>query len=298
MTQTAPSNSRRVLITGADGQVGMALQKAAPPDTRLLALNRAALDITNGRAVHDVIQRFQPDWIVNAAAYTAVDKAESEPEHAFAINRDGVMHLARAAVSVNARVLHISTDYVFNGRQSHPYSPDDEPDPLSVYGESKLAGERIALEILQEKVCILRTSWVYAAQGRNFLTTMLRLMAERRELGVIEDQVGTPTSAIGLARVIYAALQASLSGIYHWSDAGAASWYDFAISIQKLAATKNQYLTRCRIRPIRTEDYPTTAQRPIYSLLDKSQTRFVLNISAEHWMDQLNETLINSDNIL
>jgi len=273
----------RILLTGADGQVGTALRKMAPADTNVLALNRSALDITDERAVHAVVEGFQPGWIINAAAYTAVDEAESEPDTAYAINRDCVGNLAAAARIVGARMMHLSTDYVFDGRQSHPYAPGDLPEPLNVYGKSKLEGENSAQEILNDRLCIIRTSWVYASAGRNFLTTMTRLLSEREKLGIIEDQVGTPTCANGLARVIYAAVDANLVGIYHWSDAGVASWYDFALTIQEQLADVDSSLAKCRIYPIKTVDYHAAARRPSYSVLDRSLIQEELGVTAESW---------------
>lgn len=277
----------RILIAGADGQVGTELGKAAPPHATVLATSRASLDVTDRAATDAVVAGFRPHWIVNAAAYTNVDRAETERDAAFAVNRDGAANLAWAAARAGARMLHVSTDYVFDGCQSRPYRVDDPPAPVNVYGESKLAGEQAVSEQLGDRVCILRTSWVYAAHGRNFLRTMLQLMRERNEIRVIEDQVGTPTSAAGLASVMYAAMAAGLSGVCHWTDAGVASWYDFAIAIRELAGERSEDIRRCRIRPIRSDEYPAAARRPFYSVLDKSRIRADLDVPAIDWREAL-----------
>ncbi len=288
---TTPTDSLRILIAGADGQVGSELRKAAPTHVSLLALNRANLDIRDRSSVDSAIEGFRPHWIVNAAAYTDVDRAEAERDTAFAINRDGVSNLALAAAGVGARMIHLSTDYVFDGRKSRPYRTDDPPAPINVYGESKLAGEQAAQEALGDNVCILRTSWVYSAQGRNFLMTMLKLMSSRSEVRVIEDQVGTPTSAASLSSAIYAAIEASLSGVYHWTDSGVASWYDFAIAIRDLAGIRSESIRGCRVMPIRSDEYPTAARRPSCSVLDKSLIRGALRISSEHWRKNLEKVI-------
>lgn len=277
----------RVLVTGADGQLGTELAKAAPPHAAVLATNRTSLDIADRAAVDAAVASFRPHWIVNAAAYTSVDRAETERDAAFAVNRDGAANIAWAAARAGARMLHVSTDYVFDGCRSRPYRVDDPPAPVNVYGESKLAGELAVRELLGDRACILRTSWVYAAHGRNFLRTMLRLMSERNEIRVVEDQVGTPTSAAGLASVIYAAMAAGLSGVCHWTDAGVASWYDFAIAIRESAGVRSEDIRRCRILPVRSEEYPTAARRPSYSVLDKSRIRGDLDVPAIDWREAL-----------
>lgn len=286
-----PSDTLRILITGAGGQVGTELRKAAPPRVTLLALNRASLDVTDRAAVDAAVSGFRPHWIVNAAAYTGVDRAETERDAAFAINRDGAANLAKAAADAGAKMLHVSTDYVFDGRQSRPYRVNDPPAPINVYGESKLAGELVVRDTLGDRACILRTSWLYAAQGRNFLLTMLKLMPERSELRVVEDQIGTPTSAAGLASAIYAAMDASLSGTYHWTDAGVGSWYDFAAAIQALAGARSESVRRCRILPISGDEYPAAARRPAYSVLDKSAIRGALDIPPMDWRKALEDMI-------
>jgi dTDP-4-dehydrorhamnose reductase len=282
---------RRILLTGAGGQVGIALQRQMPSGVELLALDRQGLDITDAEAVADIARSFRPDCIINAAAYTAVDKAESEPEAAFAINRDGAANLARAAESVKARMVQISTDYVFDGRQARPYRPDDPVNPINVYGESKLAGEVATREILGEDLLILRTAWVYSAHGKNFLTTMLRLMRERVELKVVEDQVGTPTSADSLARVILSTISHEMKGVHHWTDAGVATWYDFACAIYDMRMAADLCVKRCDIVPIQSTDYATLAKRPGCSLLDKRSTRESIDVNGVRWENELGQVI-------
>lgn len=287
MEAAGPLDGRRILVAGAGGQLGIALQQQMSRGVELLAPDRGRLDITDAGAVTEAIRDFRPDWIINAAAYTAVDKAESEPEAAFAINRDGAANLARAAGEVGARMVQISTDYVFDGTLARPCRPDDPVNPVNVYGESKLAGEIATREILGDDLLILRTAWVYAPHGRNFLTTMLRLMRERSELKVVEDQVGTPTSALTLSSTILSALEKEITGTHHWTDAGVASWYDFACAIRDLATEAGLKLGVRRVLPITTADYPTPARRPACSLLDKQSLRMAIADDGMHWREAL-----------
>jgi dTDP-4-dehydrorhamnose reductase len=221
---------------------------------------------------------------VNAAGYTAVDRAEAEPDAAHAVNEEGARHLAEAAAEVGARMLHFSTDYVFDGRQGQPYAPGDRPNPLNVYGASKLAGERAVLGTLGERAVVLRTAWVYAATGRNFVRTMLRLLNEPEQVTVVSDQIGTPTSATSVALATWAiAVRPGVHGIAHWTDGGVASWYDFAVAIQGEALQVGLLQRATRILPIPSDAYPTPACRPRYSVLDCSATRLALQQAPEHW---------------
>lgn len=281
----------KVLISGANGQLGWELQRTAPEGMAITACTSAELDISNGQQVADVLARLAPDVIINAAAYTAVDKAESETKRAFAVNRDGVVNLAAAGVDIGARVIHLSTDFVFDGLQSHPYLPNDKPNPTGVYGASKLAGERLLLQ-KDPNCAIIRTAWVYSAHGNNFVKTMLRLMAERDELGVVADQIGTPTWANGLAQALWRIMDKGLAGIYNWTDAGVASWYDFACAIQEEALALGLLQKSVPIRPLRTADYPTPAHRPPYSVLDKSSLWGKLGAAAPHWRVGLKKMLL------
>jgi dTDP-4-dehydrorhamnose reductase len=286
------SSRRVVLLTGANGQLGWELQRHAYElNQPLHALDRQQLDVSDAEAVANTANRLRPDVIINAAAYTAVDRAEEEPECAYAVNRDGPANLARAAREYGASLVHISTDFVFDGAKGVPYRPEDDPQPQGPYGASKLAGERAIREIMEHRALIVRTAWVYSAHGNNFVKTMLRLMSSRDEVRVVDDQIGTPTWARGLADCVWRAVQSELNGTYHWTDAGAASWFDFAVAIQEEALSLNLLEKAIPVRPIPTVDYPTPARRPNYSVLDKSATWKALNHTAPHWRESLRSML-------
>lgn len=272
-----------VLVTGGAGQLGRALLAAAPPGVRVIAPTRAELDITNADQVAGAIAAAQPDLVINAAAWTAVDQAEAEEAAALQANATAVAHLATAAAASGARFVQVSTDYVFDGRACQPYRPDSAPAPASAYGRTKLAGERAAAAHHPAPL-IIRTAWVYAATGQNFVQTMLRLMAERDEVRVVADQVGTPTHAASLARAIWA-LQGE-TGTFHWTDAGIASWYDFAQAIQDEAMALGLLDRAVPILPIATADFPTPTPRPAWSVLDKSASWAVTG-PARHWRHEL-----------
>lgn len=278
----------KVLITGADGQVGRALRRTAGNGITLVAHTREDLDISLPDCV-PAVTAIAPDVIVNAAAYTAVDQAEVEPERADAVNALGAEHLAHAAYNTGARLVQISTDFVFDGRQGRPYRPDDAPDPINVYGTSKLAGER-AVRAVCANALILRTAWVYSWDGSNFLKAMLRLMRERDEVRVVDDQIGTPTSADSLAGAIWKAVEIGLEGTHHWTDAGVASWYDFAVAIRELAMRYNLLHSPVTVTPVGMADFPTRASRPAISVLDKRETYQRLG-DAAHWRLALERTL-------
>jgi dTDP-4-dehydrorhamnose reductase len=283
----------RVLITGASGQVGRALTLCVPPDIDLRALTRAELDISDAGDVRAAVAVFQPDVIINAAAYTAVDKAESEPDLTRAINARGPRLLAQAALAIpGCRLLHISTDYVFDGDGRQPYRPGDATNPLSVYGRTKLTGEGAVFQVLGERAVVLRTAWVYGPQGNNFLLTMLRLMRERGGVRVVADQHGTPTAAISIARALWtiAALPA-IHGVLHWTDAGEATWYDFAVEIAKEACSAGLISNPVKVTPITTAEYPTKAYRPPNSVLDCRDSIARLALTPPHWRVNLSATL-------
>jgi len=271
----------KVLLTGAAGQVGSAVLASAPPQVELTALTRAQLDIGDEAAVREAVSTCQPSLLINAAAYTAVDKAESDPTMALAINADGPRYLARAVEAIpGCRLVHLSTDYVFDGSATEAYRPTHATHPLSVYGRSKLEGERAVLGVLAERAVVLRTAWVYAATGRNFLLTMLRLMRERAEVRVVNDQFGSPTSAASIANAIWAiALRPAVRGILHWTDGGRASWYDFAVAIAAEALAAGILATPVKVIPITTAEYPTAARRPANTVLDTRETVAQLGIS-------------------
>lgn len=280
----------KVLLTGASGQLGRALQATAPAGAALTALDRAALDIGDAVAVTARVREVAPDLVINAAAYTAVDKAESDAEAARRVNAEAPGHLAAAAAKAGARFIHISTDFVFDGASGTPYRPDHPTAPLGVYGATKLAGER-AVQGAHPGALIVRTAWVYGDTGHNFVRTMLRLMAEREEVRVVADQIGTPTYAAGLARALWALDAAGATGVHHWTDSGAASWYDFAVAIQEEALTLGLLARAVPIVPIATSDYPTPARRPAYSVLDKSAAIALVGAAAPHWRVHLRDML-------
>jgi dTDP-4-dehydrorhamnose reductase len=283
----------KVLITGASGQVGKALLRFVPVDVDLRPFTGEELDITDARAVHAAVAAFEPALIINAAAYTAVDKAESEPEVAAAVNTAGPRHLAEVALEIpGCRLLHISTDYVFDGRSSQPYKPDDPTNPLSVYGRTKLKGEHAVLDVLNERAVVLRTAWVYAAEGKNFLLTMLRLMRERGAVRVVADQRGTPTTADSIARSLWRlAERPEVSHILHWTDAGEATWHDFAVAIAEEGLAAGLLQKPLQVTPIKTSEYPTPAPRPANSVLDSRESIAQLGLTPAHWRDNLRDTL-------
>ena len=277
----------KVLVAGSGGQLGRALAATAPAGVTLIAPPEAEFDIGNAAQVADVVAAAKPDLLINAAAWTAVDKAETEEAAALLVNATAVGYLASAAAASGARFVQVSTDYVFDGQACHPYRPGTPPAPASAYGRTKLAGEQAAAAHHPSPL-IIRTAWVYAAQGSNFVRTMLRLMAERDEVRVVADQVGTPTHAASLARAIWA-LQPH-SGIFHWTDAGITSWYDFAVAIQDEALRLGILNRAVPIIPIATADYPTPARRPAWSVLDKSAS-WAITGPARHWRHELIDCL-------
>ncbi len=282
----------RVLLVGGSGQLGRELQHCKPADMELLALGSQELDLREARLVAARVDAFHPQVIINAAAYTAVDRAEREQEAAFAVNGQGAANLAQSARSVGAYCIQVSTDFVFDGAQSRPYLPMDQANPLGVYGASKLAGEQLALAAYPEGVAVVRTAWLYSAFGNNFVTTMLRLMAERETIGVVADQVGTPTWAHSLAEALWQMCRVQPKGIWHWTDAGVASWYDFAVAIQEEGLGCGLLEREIPIRPISTVDYPTPAKRPAYSVLDKTETWAALEMTPSHWRQALRRMLL------
>jgi len=279
----------KVLVLGAVGQVGRAVLAAAPAAHECIALDRAAQDIRQPTRLLERLRMAPCDWIVNAAAYTAVDSAEDDAAAAQAVNADAVAGIAAAARETGARLLQLSTDFVFDGAQGRAYEPDSATRPLSVYGRTKLEGERHALAA---GGYVLRTSWVYASAGRNFVLTMLRLMREGRELRVVSDQIGAPTWAAGLAGALWALMgSAPPQRVLHWCDAGVASWYDFAVAIQEEALARGLLTRQVPVRPIATVEYPTKATRPAFSILDCRSTIQALASNPVHWRVQLRSML-------
>lgn len=280
-----------ILITGAYGQLGSELKElsAKYPQFNFFFTDADTLDICNKEAVSDFVSNNGINYLINCAAYTAVDKAEDEAELCAKINRDAVRNLGEAAAANQAKVLHVSTDYVFDGQNFRPYVETDPVCPQSVYGETKLAGEQALMAACPDSA-VVRTAWLYSAYGNNFVKTMMRLGQEREALGVIFDQVGTPTYAADLAEalmkmVVYAEENSFVPGVYHFSNEGVCSWYDFAKKIHKLVGIN------CKVSPLETADYPTKAQRPHYSVLNKKKIKTTFGITIPHWEDSLTDCI-------
>jgi dTDP-4-dehydrorhamnose reductase len=280
----------KALILGAAGQVGRALAAAAPAGARLVALDRAACDIGDPGQIERAVADAAPDILFNAAGYTAVDKAEEEGDSAARLNAAAPGLIAAAARRAGARTVHLSTDFVFDGRSSRPYRPDDATAPLSVYGRTKLGGERAAAAA-DPDVLIVRTAWVYAPSGGNFVNTMLRLMRERDPIEVVADQIGTPTRAASLASALWALAAAGACGVHHYTDAGVASWYDFAVAIAEEGAAAGLLAAPAIVLPISSAARPSAAARPAFSVLDKSATWSLLGRSSPHWRTNLRASL-------
>jgi dTDP-4-dehydrorhamnose reductase len=282
---------KNILVTGAKGQLGRALQSIADryPDFSLLLTDREELDITDAAAVNDFFEKNAVHAVVNCAAYTAVDKAEQDEEAAFQLNFQAPLILAEAAMQHNSGFIHISTDYVFDGNSSRPYTEADEPSPDSIYGASKLRGEATVLSIHPDAV-VLRTSWLYSRNGVNFALRMQQLMQEKESLNVVFDQTGTPTYAPDLAAAIFTILQqpaVGKGGVYHYSNEGVASWYDFAVAIKALTGST------CAIKPVTSDQYPTPAKRPAYSVLNKGKIKSAFGLEIPYWKDSLAVCLAN-----
>jgi len=278
-------------VIGAGGQLGRALLATSPAEADVVVPARSDCDLTNDDQIEHWLNEVRPGVVFNAAAYTAVDAAESDEANAQLINATGVGRLAEAAKRHSARLVHVSTDFVFDGETSRPYAPDDEPSPVNIYGRTKRDGEVAILDSGADAL-IVRTAWVYFERGRNFVHTMLRLMSERDEVRVVSDQIGTPTYARNLARALWTMAQKPVSGIYHVTDSGVASWYDFAVAIREEAAAGGLIANAARIVPVSTADYPTPARRPRFSVLDNSNTRSVLGATGQHWREALREMLM------
>ncbi|MDD5267272.1 MAG: dTDP-4-dehydrorhamnose reductase [Methylococcales bacterium] len=284
---------KSILVTGSNGQLGSELHKLSElrSDYTFTFISRQELDLSDSEAIQSWFHDKPFDVIINCAAYTAVDKAESEQDLARTINATAAGTLAAIAKEKNSSLIHISTDYVFDGKNFKPYRETDPTNPQGIYGLTKLEGEQAVLAINPAKSLIIRTSWVYSSFGNNFVKTMLRLGKEREELGVIFDQVGSPTSARDLAQAILSIVQHPKLGtqkdteIYHFSNEGVCSWYDFAKTIFELSAIP------CLVKPIETKDYPTPAKRPHYSLLNKAKIKETFGITIPYWKDSLQNCL-------
>lgn len=286
----------KILLIGITGQVGQELQPTLTTVGEVIGVDRSSIDLTQPQQIQDSITQIEPDIIVNAAAYTAVDKSESESELAMAINATAPKAIATAAQEIGAKVLHISTDYVFNGQNYTPYLETDSTDPLGVYGKSKLLGE-IGVRENCDRSIILRTAWVYGSRGHgNFVKTMLRLGAERTELKVVADQIGSPTWSYDIAQAIAQLLSKasedpSIAGIYHFTNSGVASWYDLAVATFAEARQLGFPLKIERVLPITTAEFPTPTQRPAYSVLSKAKITAALEVYPPYWRDSLQKML-------
>lgn len=273
-----------VLVTGANGQLGKSIHRIASnyPELKFIFTDVADLDITNSEAVDAFFQSNKIAYCINCAAYTAVDKAEEEVDKAFLINATAVKNLAESCRNSGAVLIHVSTDFVFDGTKRIPYTEEDIPNPINVYGKSKLKGEAYIQEVW-DKHFIVRTSWLYSEYGNNFVKTMLRLAETRDEISVVNDQIGSPTYAGDLASFLLKIIDKSSKdyGLYHYSNEGSISWYDFAVEIF-IKFSKDIY-----VQPILTKDYPTAAKRPKFSILDTSLAANTLNVSIENWRKSL-----------
>jgi dTDP-4-dehydrorhamnose reductase len=282
----------KTLVFGSNGQLGQALLATAPAEFDLVGVDRAELDITDADRVLKACREIRPAVIINAAGYTAVDEAESHSDLARAANVDGPRNIAMAARDVNARLIHISTDFVFDGEAVEPYRTDSATNPLSIYGRTKRDSETAVLGALPTTAAVVRTAWLYSKTGGNFVKTMLRLMGERDELSVVADQRGTPTWADSLAEAVWALVEVrEFHGTYHWTDAGECTWHEFAVAIQEEALALGLLDRAIPIHPIASEDYPTAALRPQYGVLDCSSTVDLLGLQPEPWRVNLRRML-------
>lgn len=285
-----------ILITGAGGQLGQCFKQLAEEEGSINALfcDSSTLDISDRAAVNRFFKDYPIHWCINCAAYTMVDKAESEVETAHRVNVIGVKNLAQACAKVGAGFIHFSSDYVYQTKQNRPFEETDRTQPQGVYAKTKLAGERAAWRANPLGTMIVRTSWVYAPHGHNFVNTMLRLGLERREVGVVFDQVGTPTYAPDLAAAIWGILKRAtidteirrkMVGVWHYSNEGVTSWYDFAVAVMELGGRN------CSVLPIESRQYPTPATRPFYSVLNKRKIKEAFHLTIPHWRDSLQKCI-------
>jgi len=281
----------RILVTGSTGQLGFEVLSAfSQSGHEVIAPQRRELDLLNPEEAAESARRFEADWVINCAAYTQVDRAESEVEQAFVINRDSPAQLAAAVAGYGGRLLHVSTDFVFDGKQTRPYREEDEARPLGVYGRSKWEGEQAVRAAFPEAI-ILRTAWIYGVHGHNFVKTILRVAREGRPLRVVDDQFGSPTWAHDIAGVIRTLVQQHASGTYHYTNAGNTSWHGFATAIIAGATETGFALKTDCVEAIPTSGYPTPARRPPYSVLDTGKIQTLLTVRIPHWRDSLSRML-------
>lgn len=278
----------KIIVIGKSGQLASELSHLSSNQHEIVSLGRSEIDLQDPGAISETIQLHNADGVINASAYTAVDTAESDVDNAYALNAKAVGNLAAACKVLAVPFVHVSTDFVFQGDKGMPYLPNDKMEPLGVYGASKAQGEQLITEIYPERSCIIRTSWVYSTHGNNFVKTMLNLMRTKPELAVISDQIGSPTHAKGLASACVASLTNNVNGTHHYTDTGVASWFDFAVAIQRIGFDLGLLDNKIPIKPIPTSEYPTPAKRPHYSVLDKcSLAQALPDIAFCHWDTQL-----------
>lgn len=275
---------KKIIVVGATGQLGSEINVLSPkfPQNEFIFLSESDLSILDFDAVREIFNEHKPAYLINCAAYTAVDKAETDSETAYKVNAEAVSFIASLCNEYKTGLIHISTDYVFEGNAALPYKPEDLPNPQSVYGASKLDGEKLAF-LNNPSTVLIRTAWVYSEFGHNFVKTMIRLMKEREEIRVVSDQVGSPTYAADLAEAILKIISSEIwiPGIYHYTNAGVISWYDFAVAIKEATGST------CLVIPISTAQYPTPAKRPAYSVLDTSKIEDIYSVKPSKWQDSL-----------
>lgn len=278
----------KTIVIGKSGQLAWELSQLSSPEHEIICLGRNDIDIEDDVSILELLKQHKAEGVINASAYTAVDKAESDIDNAYALNAKAVGNLAKACKALSVPFVHISTDFVFYGDKGAPYLPNDKINPLGVYGASKAEGEQLITQCYPENSTIIRTSWVYSTHGNNFVKTMLNLMNTKPELGIISDQIGSPTYAKGLAQACVLSLVNHVTGIHHYTDTGVASWFDFAVAIQRIGLELALLDKKIPINPISTAQYPTPAKRPHYSVLDKSSLVNALpELSFVHWQTQL-----------
>lgn len=286
----------KVVVTGATGQLGRELQRTTPREIEYIALDHASLELGDAAAIQAAIGRLRPDWILNAAAYTNVERAESEPEAAYLINAKAPEALATAAVKGGARLLQISTDFVFEGTTGTPYATAAPGRPLNVYGHSKWVGEEAVRAVCAEDTLIVRTAWVYSSHGQNFVRKILEKAGHQDSLQVVTDQIGSPTWARELARALWRAVVLGLRGTHHWTDAGVASWYDFAVAVIEEGTAAGLLPRAIPVMPVPSGLFPSRAKRPAFSVLDKTATSEALGMTPNHWRCNLRTMLLELNN--
>ncbi len=280
----------KVLLTGANGQLGRALGTVKPDSVELTTFSRESLDITDYDGTSRIIEKHKPDIFINAAAYTAVENAEQNKDRAFEVNSIGVKNISKISKSNNVKLVHISTDYVFDGTSVKPYKEDSEVNPINVYGKSKLAGENHALNIMESNLILFRTAWLYSYEGPSFLTTIMRLLKQRKSINVVNDQRGTPTRSISLAKAIYRSIDLGLEGIFNYTDAGDASWFEFASEIKDILQANDPKTKLAEILPVASDYYSSEIERPKYTVLAK--TKISYHIECNNWRESLKEEIM------